>query len=806
MKSKDLEIGVQGSFEKLPSEFICQAREVAMNARTTTIGFMPLLLLSAAVLLTGAIAYAAPALDKPFLITQPNGESFQARLKGDEWYNWTENLHGYAVEKGEDGVWYYVDTSAPPQPEAEAEMTARYPLTGTKAQEPPPDGLQKLVPPVDAGPSREDSEIIAYAPPKGAFNGHVLLILAQFNDQKGRTQPKAWNSDAPGSLSKISHYYGKASYGLVTLNPASESKTPANDGVIGWINVSARLKQLEIEMQALDQSGNHPNTGRKSGGVAGMMDRLLAKAAILEADRYIDYARYDADGNGTITPKELAIQIVVAGYDASARMPADGKSVWAHAWFIPSGSIELPVVDGKKISRYSMVGELHGGPMHQATMGVMVHELGHHIFDWIDLYNTKDKTEGIGPWDVMGNGNWGRMASQPYAGETPVLPSAYTKRFSKWITPIDAGNGTHPPVNLTNGGSLSATAANTSCIAKTGQATQYFLVEARANIGYDKGLQGILKTSEWNGGVAIWHIDEAVGTNSSNDHRRVDLEAADNANGVDATYAHPSVLWRPAAPGRNIFHHWSTPNSRDYLGRMTHWVVMGIQAKAQGMSASVVKDGSLEVKTLPPNAVAAGAAWRVCFQFAHCTGWLSNNHESTWYPGKATIKFKSLDGWTSPADLPFTFESNKTVALTATYALTPVQETICTAQLNNLLVVFSGKPAKVRSDTYSATGKVVGTVFNGKYTNDFWDYTDTMTVRSSEPPSPTLVEFIVRREYLNIPGSIDLKVSGGPGYFTVSNGDYQIKGQAVCDAMQYNLGDSYSCTPDTEFLLKCSSY
>jgi M6 family metalloprotease-like protein len=684
-----------------------------------------------------------PALDKPFLITQPDGESFQARLRGDEWYNWTENLYGYAIEKGEDGVWYYVDTSVPPQPEAG--MTSKHPLTGARAQDPPLEGLKKFVPPRDAGPPREDFEQIAYAPPKGAFNGNVLLILAQFNDMKGRIDPEAWNNDAPGRLSRISHYYGKASYGLVTLSSARESKSPANDGVIGWLNVSARLKKLEIQMKTVDQSGNHPNTGGSLGGEAGTKLRLLAKAAILEADPYINYARYDADGNGTITPDELAIQVVVAGYDgAGGTVPGDSKSVWAHAWFIPSGSIGsigLPVVDGKKISKYSMVGELHGGPRHQATMGVMVHELGHHIFGWIDLYNTKNATEGIGPWDVMGTGNWGKMASQPYDGETPVLPSAYTKKFSKWITPVDAGNGTGPPVNLTSAGASSATAANTACIAKTGNSAQCFLVEARANIGYDKGLQGRLDQAAWAGGIAIWHINEGFATNENDVHRRVDLEAANNANGIDdSTYADAKVLWRQ---GR-VFGHWSVPNSRYYNDTGTHWVVMDIQKRAQGMSASVVKDGQLTVTIEPPEAVTAGALWKACTEDGHCRGWLPSDLTIPWYPGNSTIEFKSLEGWTRPATLQFTLEPNGNVALTAAFAMVPeitslhptsgkVGDTVTIsgtgfgAQQSTSTVAFNGTGASaisswsdtsivVKVPTGATTGDVVVTV-NGVASN-----------------------------------------------------------------------------------------
>ena len=54
---------------------------------------------------------------------------------------------------------------------------------------------------------------------------------------------------------------------------------------------------------------------------------------------------------------------------------------------------------------------------------------------------------------------------------------------------------------------------------------EYFLIENRQKIGYDAGLPGH--------GLIIWHIDESRKSNSDENHKLVDLEAADGRTDMD---------------------------------------------------------------------------------------------------------------------------------------------------------------------------------------------------------------------------------------------------------------------------------
>ena len=72
--------------------------------------------------ITAAAAFAGPALQRDFTLTQPDGESFSAMKRGDEFMNWYETAQGYAVLKdGESGYWVFALRTAAGAEPAECE-------------------------------------------------------------------------------------------------------------------------------------------------------------------------------------------------------------------------------------------------------------------------------------------------------------------------------------------------------------------------------------------------------------------------------------------------------------------------------------------------------------------------------------------------------------------------------------------------------------------------------------------------------------------------------------------------------------
>ena len=106
--------------------------------------------------------------------------------------------------------------------------------------------------------------------PGGAQQTSVVFVLAEFTDRKG-TYSQA--SFAKFLKNNIADYFKKASNGRVKITPAKETHGTKNNGVIGWINLKY----------------DHPNFA--AGGGSRMW--MLARKAMIAADKYIDYEYYD---------------------------------------------------------------------------------------------------------------------------------------------------------------------------------------------------------------------------------------------------------------------------------------------------------------------------------------------------------------------------------------------------------------------------------------------------------------------------------------------------------------------------------
>ena len=93
---------------------------------------------------------------------------------------------------------------------------------------------------------------------------------------------------------------------------------------------------------------------------------------------------------------------------------------------------------------YSQFGELQGfspSISWDATIGVMVHELGHAYFDLPDLYDTSSTSSGIGAFGLMGGGAWGYKALTEKSGSTPVHFSAWSKEKIGVCNPQTVSSG-----------------------------------------------------------------------------------------------------------------------------------------------------------------------------------------------------------------------------------------------------------------------------------------------------------------------------------------------------------------------------
>ncbi len=183
-----------------------------------------------------------------------------------------------------------------------------------------------------------------------------------------------------------------------------------------------------------------------------------------------------------------------------------------------------------------------------SPFGVLCHEFGHQL-GLVDLYNTAGRVNpsNIGLWDIMDYGCWADN------GKTPTQQSAWSKQLLGWISPVQVSSST--PLTLINYESVSNRVYRIPIL---GSSTEYFLVEFRKKIGSDLNLPG--------SGTVIYHIDDTVGTISTNNvnslspHLRVSLVEADNNSDIPTNHGDPGDPWADGS----LF---TSPRSDGYSGQ-----------------------------------------------------------------------------------------------------------------------------------------------------------------------------------------------------------------------------------------------
>ncbi|MBE9636911.1 M6 family metalloprotease domain-containing protein [Salipiger mangrovisoli] len=361
----------------------------------------------------------------------------------------------------------------------------------------------------------------------------VAVVLAEFSD-------KSFGSGAAQRFKDLFFSTGEIATGSV--------KEYFADVTNGAINIIGEVAGPFTMPDTLA----HYSNGQSGTGSTTPNARDMARDAATAANPTVNFGPYDNDGDGFVD----AYVVVHAG--SGAEQTGSGGDIWSHKWVMRS---EFNA-DGTKLFAYLTIPE-------DALLGVCAHELGHLLFGFPDLYDTDQSSEGVGNWCLMGGGSWNG------GGNTPAHPSAWCKANQGWVT----------VTNVTTNGTRSIPDVKTSHevfrLWKDGGAGQeYFLVENRQRDGYDADLPG--------DGLLIWHIDEAISTNSDEAHPKVALEQADGTNGLGsgANRGDAGDPY-PGSAASTVFDRNSTPNSRSYAGSDTCVAVAGISASAPTMSAEL---------------------------------------------------------------------------------------------------------------------------------------------------------------------------------------------------------------------------
>lgn len=352
---------------------------------------------------------------------------------------------------------------------------------------------------IDDRAENESLNVTFYESPQATSSIPLLVVLVDFNDQTIVDTDLAWSQKIFGnSAGQLNDYFAEISNNTFSFTPANESYNNNNDGII---KVTVNINHPNIA---------DPNTFRTT----------VAAPALTAANPFIDFSVYDTNANTRIDKEELQVMFLVAGGELATLLT---PGIWAHAYCLNGQSLDGVDVMQCNNGSYTAFGERHddfGVAGSDATIGIIAHELGHGAFYLPDLYDTDLSSEGIGEFGLMGAGSWGFVGIE-IQGTTPVHMSAFSKIESGFLTPrIITTDSNNMPLAATDRNDYRAIRVNTQ------DSDEYFLIENRSASGYDAGLYS-LEYSNFLGGLAIWHINEAKDDNDDESNKLVDLEEAD---------------------------------------------------------------------------------------------------------------------------------------------------------------------------------------------------------------------------------------------------------------------------------------
>lgn len=259
------------------------------------------------------------------------------------------------------------------------------------------------------------------------------------------------------------------------------------------------------------------------------------------ADLYGNATSYVDEKGNTISQIVPNIFIIHRGTGAEYSM--DPSIIWSHKWDILSASyygqyyqtgvypaessLKYEVVDGVVVNTYNIcpevgqdITEFYTGPRgipkrapSPSDPGVFTHEFGH-VMGLPDQYDYGYESEGTGMFTLMAGGSYGRdvntssaLLNRYFNGFSPVHLDGWSKYYLGFLTPkeIKPEDGKqHITINP-----LATNPDVYKVVVPGSNGKEYFMLENRQQVGYDKGLAFTVDGKNLHG-LVVYHVDENV--------------------------------------------------------------------------------------------------------------------------------------------------------------------------------------------------------------------------------------------------------------------------------------------------------
>lgn len=376
---------------------------------------------------------------------------------------------------------------------------------------------------------------VSFLEVSGAQKG--LTILVQFPDDPNTAAVDP--TDFPTTQAKIERYCNEVGYSDDgNTGSVRDYFTGQSEGALDYTMTVTPIVTLPNARDYYNYSDYPTNATLRDNGQAGV---LMIQDAITELN---NDPTFSFDGLSVSGNNVVSTNIFFAG----ATSGVWSQGLWPHQWSIYSSLYTQPevVVDGvtKKIFSYQVTNI----PSAAATIGTFIHESGHLLLDYPDLYDYGGESAGVGRHCIMASGNFSN------GGKTPSPINLYFKEVSGWanITNINAYN--YLETSLASTGNVGYRLLNPN------DSDEYFLFENR-------GAGDPWAASVPDKGILIWHVDESVSGNENEQmtdalHYEVSLvqsdgdfdlendnnsgdsgDAYDSANGTFSDLSAPDAKW-----------------------------------------------------------------------------------------------------------------------------------------------------------------------------------------------------------------------------------------------------------------------
>ena len=516
-----------------------------------------LAVLSTVVLFAAASLYAAPHNGEAVTLYQPDGSPVTVHIFGDELYAVAECPDGFTLVQDAAGWVYYADLSA----DGSTLVSTGVRYTGLGRSQAPNvrrnlrtseerslerrserrrnigDGEEESMRGLRGkfGERRGGAgNHFTPAPMDDEFQPHPgdttrvvgLVLFISFPDFPAPNDGGAFLRHADSAYNRPNFRGSGSVYDY--FNSVSEGHVQYTNYISAWV-------QAPNTFAYYDGADNY---GRVQELIRECLRLLNNNTAVASAigSRVTTYTR---NWGGTIGNQRTAIALNIHPIRSGQRW---SHGIWSHRGWFRDGAV---TVGGIRFYDYQFTGLGNSGTItanSSVNLSVVIHENGHMLFDWPDLYPyVSGQRNFVQRYCIMSSNNTPPQMPNPYF-RSSLFTRASASVGNNWdiVTDVTNRNGLH--THIANSNTSFRYVRNT---------TEWYMIEARTG----GGIPG--------NGVIIWHIhtqgDNAnYDVNHANPRRRIPLVAvvpADNGTGTPSANATFNAT-------RNQFHRDSRPAAR----------------------------------------------------------------------------------------------------------------------------------------------------------------------------------------------------------------------------------------------------